>query len=299
MRKLLLSLGVAALVLAPVACDFEKTGNQIRAEKMMVAAILATPPIDFDPTAFVEFDGGFDGGTFPGADAGFSLDGGVVTVPPQTVSFVFFGERENQSLDSPPMPIEGATVTVGATGQPAATLQDKGEGKYELTSFEDESLTYASGETYAFTAQHEGESFVGTVADAPALERIEAFHPPKGFIDHPADASFTFTRPPAMGGTERNLGFVTVFPVGEDGERGEPTYTNIPSTPLEFLKLAALPSKWKEGTVTVPGTAFPEPEQTYVLVLQAVKMGSAESENLFTGSAILAGTAEVGIFRTR
>ena len=36
-----------------------------------------------------------------------------------------------------------------------------------------------------------------------------------------------------------------------------------------------------------------------LLVLQAVKLGSAESENLFKGSAILAGTAEVGVFRTK
>ena len=109
----------------------------------------------------------------------------------------------------------------------------------------------------------------------------------------------TFTRPPAQGGKERNLGFVSVFPVDQNGERGEPTWTNMPSKPLDFLKLVALPAKWKEDKVTIPGSAFPNADQTYLVVLQAVKLGGPESDNLFSGSALLAGTAEIGVVRTK
>jgi hypothetical protein len=94
------------------------------------------------------------------------------------------------------------------------------------------------------------------------------------------------------------VGFITVFPVSGSGERGEPTYSNAPQTPLAFLKLVALPAEWKQGTVTVPGEAFPKPAQTYLVVFQAVKTGGPKSDNLFTGSAVLAGTGEVGVIRT-
>src|SRR5690606_7766437 len=98
----------------------------------------------------------------------------------------------------------------------------------------------------------------GRVEQAPQLEEIAALHPPKGFIEHPAHTAFSFTRPPAPAGRERNLGFVTVFPVDESGGRGEPTWTNIPDDPLDMLLLVANPAKWKADTVVVPGSAFPE-----------------------------------------
>lgn len=300
MRKLL-SLFVVVLLaaLAPVACDLQKTGNQLQSERVMVATILATPPIDLSPEALAGFDGGFDAGMLQGNDAGISFDGGMVTIPPQTVAFVFFGEMDRTSLDEPPTPLEGATVTVGAEGETGVTLEEKGEGNYEATSATNEALSYTSGATYLFTVVHEGETYVGKVEDVPQLERIEDLHPPKGFIEQTANTPFTFTRPEPAAGQERNLGFVTVFPVSEDGERGDPTYTNIPSTPLDFLLLAAKPSKWKTDSITVPGSAFPEADKTYVLVMQAVKLGGPESDNLFSTSALLAGTAEVGIFRTK
>ena len=68
---------------------------------------------------------------------------------------------------------------------------------------------------------------------------------------------------------------------------------------MDFLRLVALPADWRAAQVTVPGSAFPLANQTYALVLQAAKLGGPQSDNLFSGSAILAGTAEVGVFRTR
>lgn len=295
MRKLLLaSLAAITLVVLPAACDFQKTGNQLKAEKVMVATILATPPIDLSPEALAGLDGGFDPG-----DAGIALDGGTVTVPSQIGVFVYFGERDNSSLDTPPTGLTGATVSVGVNGGGSVALKEQDQGNYALTSQDDESLQYESGKTYEFTATYQGETFVGEVKDAPQLERVEALHPAKGYIEQVANTPFTFTRPQPPEGTERNVGFVTVFPVSDSGEKGEPTWTNVPTTPLQFLELVALPANWKKDQVTVPASAFPEPGKTYVLVLQAVKLGGAESENLFKGSAILAGTAEIGVFRTK
>lgn len=299
--KKLLSVVIAAAVLAafPLACDLQTTGSQIQAEKIMVATILGTPPIDISASAIAGVDGGsFDAGALPD-DAGITFDGGTVTLPPQTAAFVFFGERDNSSLDTPPEPLNGATVTVTAEGGTAFTLNAAGDGNYELTSQDDETFEYKSGANYTFTVVLQGETYTGRVEEAPQIERVEALHPPSGYIDHTANAPFTLTRPPAPSGQTRNIGFATVFPVSESGERGEHTWTNIPDSPLEFLQIVAVPGKWRKDTIEVPGSAFPQPKMTYVLVMQAVKLGSAESANLFKGSGIFAGTAEVGIFRTK
>ncbi|MGA9523202.1 MAG: hypothetical protein WBV82_17170 [Myxococcaceae bacterium] len=289
MRKLIKSLAAAAVFASPLACDLEKTGNQLQADKVMVATILSTPPVELSALGLA------------GLDAGVPLDGdaGVVTVPPQTAAFVFFGEREFRSLDVEPTPVTGATASVRAEGAQPVMLEAGEAGTYALTSAEDEKLEYASGANYLFEVQYGGQTYVGRVDQAPQLEQIVAFHPSSGYVEHAANTPFTFSRPAAPANQERNLGFITVFPVSQSGERGEPTWTNVPHKPLDFLKLVALPSKWKEDSVTIPASAFPQKDQTYLVVLQAVKLGGPESHNLFTGSALLAGTAEVGVFRTK
>lgn len=294
MRKI--ALLALALSWLPFACDLQKTGNQLTASKVMVATLLATPPVELSPTALVG-DGGFDAG-FP-ADSGVSFDGGSVTLPSTTVAFLFFGSRSNQSLDTPPQPVANATAATQPAGGAQIALNNDGNGNYSKNSVQDPSFAYASGKTYSFTATLGGESFVGEVENAPALERIPEFHPPKGYLESPANRSFTFTRPDPPAGQARNLGFVNVFPIDQNGERGQPTYTNVPSTPLGLLKLVAAPSEWKQTSVTVPATAFPQAGKTYAVVFQAVKMGGPKSENLFTGSAILAGTADVAVVRTQ
>ena len=88
--------------------------------------------------------------------------------------------------------------------------------------------------------------------------------------------------------------------ISRDGKQGDPTYTNVPKTPVEFLKLVVAPGKpWQETQVTIPGSAFPDKEKNYVILLQSAKLGGPVGENLFTGSAIIAGTADVGIVKTR
>jgi hypothetical protein len=286
MRKVMRMAVAAVLAVAAAGCDVARTGEQLTAEKAMVAAILATPSVSISPAALAGADGGFDAG------------GAQVTVPAQTVAFAFFGERSS-SFDAPPTPVAGATVTVRADGGATVQLLATGEGAFSLTSTQDSALEYTPGATYDFEATLAGERYVGRVTEAPQLERVDALHPDQGYVDHPANTPFTFTRSEPPPGQARNLGFTTVYPVSDSGQLGPPTYTNIPMTPLDFLRVVALPAPWRASQVTVPASAFPLPNQTYALVLQAAKMGGPESANLFSGSAMFAGTADVGIFRTR
>jgi hypothetical protein len=50
--------------------------------------------------------------------------------------------------------------------------------------------------------------------------------------------------------------------------------------------------------VTIPGSAFPERDANYLILMQTARLGGPQTENLFIGSAILAGTADVGIVKT-
>lgn len=291
MSKVWLMATTAALAFAAAAaCDVERTGEQLTADKAMVATLLATPAVSISPAAMAGSGAGFDAGTF---------DGGQVTIPPQTLAFAFFVERSGATFDAPPAPVAGATMALLENGAAVAQLDEMGTGSFSSKSAQNDAIAYASGATYDFEASLEGERYVGRVAEAPNLEHVASLHPAQGYVDHPANTPFTFTRPEPPAGQPRNLGFVTVYPVDPQGQYGPPTFTNVPTTPLDFLTLVALPGQWRAAQITLPGSAFPVANQTYVLVLQAAKLGGPESENLFTGSAILAATAEVGVFRTR
>jgi hypothetical protein len=291
-------------------CDCNRLSAQVSARKVMVATVLATPQIHLPPEAmagwdgsFPSFDGGFffdgglpfDAGTF---DAGGLVFDGGLTVPPQTAVFVFFGERTGEGLTQAPTPVGMAQLTA-ATALRTWTLRPQtSAGTHALTSLDDDSLSYQPNVTWTFTAMAEGQSFVGDVEDAPPPEVVSQLHPDAGYLELQRGTPITLTRPePAVG--ERNLGFVTVFPISRDGSQGPPTYTNVPDEALEFLKLVAAPSEWKQSTVEIPGSAFPDPDRNYVILLQSAKLGGAKSENLFIGSAMIAGTADVGVVKTR
>jgi hypothetical protein len=286
MKRLLLSAAATALLLSPLACDLEKTGNQLLAEKVMVGTLLSTPDVSFSPIALA----GFDAGT-PMPDGGFADQ---QTIPGQTAAFVFFGTRNGEQ--GAPAPLADATVRIEVQNGSTIPLENKGSGTYTVTSDfgEDGGVKYQSGATYNFVAAQGGSSYVGQVKDAPALERIEALHPPAGYVRLSAGQGLTLQRPPVPSSTERTLGFVTVFPLGSNGEKGEPTYTNVPKEPLEFLQLVALPVEWQKATLDIPSTAFPQADSNYLVVFQTVRMGGPESDNLFYGSALLVGTADVG-----
>lgn len=308
-RKLLFAATLSSLAFS-TACDFfNKTSSQVQSRKVIVGTVLHTPPINVAPEAVAGLDASFpffDGG-FP-ADSGFTFDAGLlgdgglsITIPAQTAVFAYFGTRNGEGLSQEaPTAIAGATMTIQQKGSTALTLKDLGSGTFQLTSTEDANLTYVTKGDYLFSATAEGQTFVGIVEAVPEQEKIAAFRPNgKSFIDQEANTPFTFARPDPPNGQERQLAFVVVVPIDREGKQGEPTYSNVPKTPLEYLKLAVAPSDWKTTTVTIKAEAFPEKDKNYLILLQSAKLGRPETDNLFIGSAMIAGTADVGVVKTR
>jgi hypothetical protein len=247
--------------------------TQLRARKLMVGTVFATPALTFTPPA----------GT------GFTLQS-------KTQTTVFFGERARETYDEPPMPIEGATVTLSRNGTSPVTLDESGDGVYATDSGQDSTLQYVAGATYGFTLISEGQTYTAEIADAPPPENVGGLD--ESPVRLAAGSALTLTRPAPVEGQERALGFVSVYPISESGARGGPTYTNLPDTPLRFLQFVALPSEWKQTEVIIPGTAFPEANRLYLVVFQAGKIGEATSDNLMSLSALLAGTADLGVVQT-
>lgn len=279
-----------ALLLALPACDLGKTGSQLVSEEVMVGTVLSTPAVTFSPAAALA------------PDAGFTVDGGspAVTVPAQTQAFVFFGRVRGEQLTDPPSPLTDAAVAVEAAGTRVA-LDNAGSGLYQRSSGggADGGFAYQSGADYRFVAERGGETFVGAINDAPVAEVLPELHPEAGYREQPAREPLVLTRPAPPAGTKRLPAFVVVFPVDASGGQGAYTYTNVPQTPLDFLIFVADPERWTGATLTLPGSAFPDPGQNYFVAVTTVKVGGPSSANLFLGSALLAGTADVGVVRTR
>jgi hypothetical protein len=282
-------------------CD--STVKQAQAKTAAVSTILTTPDIDIRAGAIAgngfdasfDFDAGAFDGSFP-MDAGvFFTDAGIV-VPAQNLAFVYLGQRQGESLDVAPVGLPGAEARLIQVGGASFKLDDVGGGTYSLSP--DAGFKYVDDATYQFEFKLNAQTYVAEVTHVPGRENIQQFHPSAGYVELDAGQDFTFTRPDPAAGTDRNFGFVNVFPVSQQGQ-GQPTYTNIPMAPLDFLRLIAFPQEWKKTQVTIPGTAFPEPDHNYIVVLQSAKLGGPKSDNLFLGSAILAGTADVAIIKTR
>jgi len=293
-KIVLVIFSLAALTLGAAACDLGKLTNQATASAVAVGTVLYTPPTEVKGDALAvdaglpDFDGGlvFDGGIL--TDAG-------VTVPAQTLVALYFGNK-GPTLDTAPTGVPGATVTLQVVGGASYTLDDQGGGNYALSP--DAGFTYQSGATYDFTIVNNNTTYVAEVDKVPDIERIAAFHPAAGYVELNAGSPLAFTRPEPPSGQELPLAFINVIPVSKSGG-GDPTYTNVPSTPLQFLKLVVAPGDWKQQAMEIPGTAFPEPGANYIVILQSAKLGGPKSDNLFTGSPILAGTADIAIVKTR
>lgn len=295
-RPLLLVASLAALA---VACDLQHTANQAQARAVVIATMLATPPMDVKFDTLARFDASVPDSGFP-RDAGVLVNDAGITVPPQNLVTLFFGQRNGTGVDLTkdlaPTPTTGAQVRLTERGGASWTLAETGNGNYAVDG--DAGFAYLANASYDFAITSAGTSYTASLENAPPPERIAAFHPPGGYLDQAAGAALAFARPDAPVGQDRNLGFVTVFSVSESGQKGEVTWTNLPKTPLDFLKLVVAPSDWKQTTVTIPGTAFPNPNAWYVVMLQSAKLGRPSSDNLFLASGILAGTADFGVVRT-
>lgn len=289
-----------------VACDLQKTANQISARTVVVATVLSTPAVTIKPEAIAGLDA-----SIPTFDAGIIFDGGLpidfrdagIPIPSQNVVVLFLGQRQGDNLDVAPTGVAGAQVTLQQAGGASFKLNETGGGNY-LLSGDDAGFKYQSNATYSFSVLSSGETYVAEVAQVPPEERIAAFESSRGFIDQQAGQPLTFVRPEPAPGQRLNLGFVNVFPIDPNGNQSAmPTYTNVPTTPLQFLKLigdaVGAQTEYRAQSITIPGTAFPERDRNYIVLFQSAKTGGPKSDNLFSGSAIIAGTAAVGIVKTR
>jgi len=286
-------------IFAGAACELQKIGNQATARTVAVSTLLTTEAFEIKGAAIASngFDSGifgFDAGLF---DAGFSFSDAGIRVPEQNLAFVFFGQRQGDKPDSPPVGTAGATAKLKEVGGATISLEDRGSGAYALSP--DAGFVYKTNATYQFEFTLGAQVFLAEVESVPGKENIPAFHPAAGYVELNAGQSMTFIRPDPRPGQNRNFGFVNVFPINAQGSQGQPTYSNVPTTPLGFIKLILAPTDWTTTTVMIPGTAFPNPDSNYVVVLQSAKLGGPKSDNLFSGSVILAGTADVAIIKTR
>lgn len=296
-----ITLPLAALaVFLGAGCELQKIGNQATARTVAVSTLLTTPAFEVKGEAIAGngFDAGFSGFDAGAFDAGgITFSDGGIRIPEQNLAFVFFGQRQGDSPDAPPVGTEGATAKLKEVGGGTFTLDDQGGGTYALSP--DAGFIYKPNATYQFEFNHAAQVFLAEVERVPSKENIPQFHPAAGYVELNAGQSLTFIRPDPPMGQNRNFGFVNVFPINSQGSQGQPTYTNIPTTPLGFIKLLLAPTDWTTTSVVIPGTAFPNPDSNYVVVMQSAKLGGPKSDNLFSGSAILAGTADVAIIKTR
>lgn len=291
---------LSAALVSVTGCDLQKIGNQATAKTVAVSTLLTTPAFEIKAEAIA--GNGFDA-SIPDLDAGIVFDAGVlladagVTVPAQNLAFVFLGQRQGESLDVAPTGMPGAVAKLVEVGGATWPLDDQGGGTYSLSA--DAGFTYKDNATYQFTFGLSGQSYVAEVERVPAQEHVAQLHPAAGFVELAAGESLTFVRPDPPQGQDRNFGFVNVIPINNKGKQGQPTYSNVPTTVIQFLKLVIAPTEWKQSTVTIPGTAFPEKDSNYIVIFQSAKLGGPKSDNLFTGSAVLAGTADVAIIKTK
>ncbi|MBL9037959.1 MAG: hypothetical protein JNG84_05520 [Archangium sp.] len=288
--KTALKMGVLAVV-AALGC------NQLTAKHVAVATLLATPAIQFPPEAIAQPDGGFFNFDAGGFTIEMDWDGGI-TIPAESVASLFFGLRPDESPASIPDGIEGAKVTLSEAGGGSWQLKEGGLGSYSL-ALDDGGFAYKDTATYSFTMEQGGASYVAKIERVPSRENIGIFHPAAGYMELTAGQAVTFTRPEPSASEDRPVAFITVFPISRFGQKLTPTYTTFPKAPVDFLKLVLSPAGFRANQVSIPGSAFPQGNSNYLIVLQTAKLGGPASDNLFTGSAILAGTSEVGIVKTK
>ncbi len=283
-----MTLRIAIALAALGACGLWGCGlfDSVQATKVMAASILATPEYDMAKLA-----SGFDAGI--AYDGGMTLpDGGSGTVPSQTVAEVFFGERNASDPSKAPSGIAGATVKL-SIGSKTLQLADKGNGNYSLTSIENSQLAYVSGVDYDITVTYGGANYTATVK-GPAEEKIEQFHTGSATLEVTANSPLQLTRT-----STDNVAFTSVFPTDQQqGQTTQPTWTNVPTKPIDLFDLVANDAKWRMKVITVDGSAFPKPQGYYVVSVAAVSRGHT-SDNLFTTSIFLAGTADLGLVKTK
>jgi hypothetical protein len=266
---------VASLV---VGCNVK----QLTAERVMVATFLSTPANVIDAAST-----------------------GIPSVPSQTLpsetgAFVFLGDRSFGKPGEAPSAVSDAVVSFTPSSGSGFPLVNVGAGIYTAESATNGAVTYQAGSNYSIRAVQKGTTFEAKLENAPAAENVAQFrNGPLGPAPHTANQPYSIQRADPTAPEERNVAFITVYPMSSNGTRGPPTYTNVPTTALDYLTLIAASGIYRQSPMTVPGSAFPNTQTTYLVLLQSAKTGGPASDNLFSGSAILAGAGAVGFVRTQ
>ncbi|MHB1845778.1 MAG: hypothetical protein ACYCWW_13205 [Deltaproteobacteria bacterium] len=223
------------------------------------------------------------------------------------VASVFFGARSATDTTKAPTALPGAAVSLSDSDGAAASCADQGNGDY-LASSLDGGLRYDSGATYTFTVVLDGGTYVATGV-APAPEHVTQFAPTftvdggvpsASFTTVSVGQGFTLTRDPNPDGGPLDIAFVTVNLITGGSASAQPTYTNVPQTPLALLELVAPggDGPYRAQSIAVPASAFPQAGD-YLVTLTAVKEGGPQSNNLFALSAVLIGAGTAGILQAQ
>ncbi len=230
---------------------------------------------------------------------------GIPNSPRAASATIFFGNRPSVTTLQPD-PVNGATVTITDTANLSTTAAPVDAGIYVVSSIGG-GLTYDPGATYTFTlvdSNHTTYTATGTAPTQEAVSQLQTTFTDDGGVPLPvftqiaANTAFTLTRSAAQVNGQLDIAFVTVFSI--QGQTLSPTFTwtNAPQQPVDFLNLITNDSSWRQPSVTIPAAAFPT-AGLYLVALTAVSKGQPTSTDLFTGSAVLLGTATVGVLDAR
>ncbi len=193
-------------------------------------------------------------------------------------------------------PIAGASVTmeVGTGGGSTVTLNETNAGSYSAISGSAGAATfvYASNQTYALTMNIPSGEFSGTyTTKIKAPPRTEV----SGLPDTINGQRITAAAPLTLTLTSGSYDYGMVVVVNS---AGAVTYSNKPETPQEFVNFILNDFN---GTITIPGTAFPDAGgHSYVITVAGLASAPASgiSPNLEILSHFLAGSAKTAIVIT-
>ena len=191
-------------------------------------------------------------------------------------------------------PITGASVTLTVgTSATAITLNENSPGSYTAVSGSNGAPTfvYASNQTYSISMVVQSGDNQGTyTTKVKAPPRTEVSGLPDAtqnqFQPHGQPLALTITS-----GTY-DYGFVVVV-----DSSGQVTYSNKPQTPQDYVNFVLGSFN---GTINIPGTAFPTQGKPYGIVVAGLKSApeSDISPNLEILTHFLAGSAKTAVIVT-
>ena len=191
-------------------------------------------------------------------------------------------------------PIAGAGVSmdVGSGGATHVILNESNAGSYEAVSGSAgaAAFVYASNEVYSITMNVPSGDFSGTyTTKVTAPPRTEVSGLPADILTPiPANQPLALT---ITSGTY-DYGIVVVV-----DSTGAVTYSNKPQTPQDFVNFVLGSFN---GTITIPGTAFPNAGSHYGISVAGLKSAPASgiSPNLEILTHFLAGSAKTAVVST-